>query len=51
MFPSHIKISQLICSAHQLTGFYMMVALVVTGLILETKFEHEPLDDEIMILL
>ena len=29
----HIETSQLICSANQLTGFYMMGTLVVKGLI------------------
>ena len=28
----HIETSQLICSAHQLTGFYMMATLAVKGL-------------------
>ena len=31
MFP-YIETSQLICSANQLTGFYMMGTLVVKGL-------------------
>ena len=30
--PHHIETSQLICSANQLTGFYMMRTLVVNGL-------------------
>ena len=30
--PYHIETSQLICSANQLTGFYMMGTLVVNGL-------------------
>ena len=30
--PHHIETSQLICSANQLTGFYMMETLVVTRL-------------------
>ena len=29
--PSHIETSQLICTAYQLTGFYMRGALVVKG--------------------
>ena len=34
----HIETSQSICSANQLTGFYMMAALVFNELILEVKF-------------
>ena len=34
--PSHIETSQLICSANQLTGFYMRGILVVKGLIRNT---------------
>ena len=35
----HVETSQLICSANQVTGFYMMGTLSVKGLILETNVE------------
>ena len=38
----HKETSQLICSANQLTGFYMMETLVVKRLILERKFVGNP---------
>ena len=36
---------KLICSANQLTGFYMMGALAVKGLVLEAKLGDDPIGD------
>ena len=37
---SHIEISQLICPANQLTGFYMRGTLVVKGLNKEEQYPN-----------
>ena len=37
-YSNHIETSQLICSANQLTGFYMIGTLVVKGLKLVLMF-------------
>ena len=38
----HIENSQLIYSANQLTGFYVMATLAFNELILEAKFGEDP---------
>ena len=38
----HIETTQLICSANQLTGFYMMVTLAFNELILDAKYGLDP---------
>ena len=40
----HIETSQLICSANQLTGFYIMATLALNELILETRFRDGHLE-------
>ena len=41
VFP-HIETSQLICTAIQLTGFYMRATLLLNGLTLEVKLGEDP---------
>ena len=41
--PHHVETSELICSANQLTGFYIRATLALDGLIWKSPFAQENL--------